>query len=425
MRISSNNVYPVLPASDLYLTSSFCHTQNARYRRTMEDSSKVVSNFQDTPGNGYFGVFDGHAGAFAAKWCATNLYKILAQNLTLFSNHWSIPSILAATFDQVDGRLSGLPEYDQSGSTAAIVYIKTQPLLGSRRRVSFSASSMFPTCDRKRTLYTANVGDTRIVLCRSGVATRLAYDHRAVDVPEAERVRRQGGGISVGRVDGYLSVTRAFGDMQFKPYVSPRPYTTELALDGQDEFLILACDGVWDVCSDQEAVDLIRDIEDPVNASQQLVRHALFSGSTDNITCMVVRLNSVTDARRLRPETYREIRIVDTACLGLGEVPLKEGGRLQSSLSQTQQYVVPASPVESDTTVSEEEDAIETVDLRRPGGRKEAGRPPSVNSGLARKDRERQEDVQESSLDRYGRFKRIVHLEFDYEGDDCAIVDSD
>lgn len=424
MRISSNNVCPVLPESDLYLTSSFCHTQNARYRRTMEDSSKVVSNFQDTPGNGYFGVFDGHAGAFAAKWCATNLYKILAQNLSLFSNHWSIPSILAATFDQVDRRLSRLPEYDQSGSTAAIVYIKTQPSLGSRRRVSFSASPMFPTYDSKRTLYTANVGDTRIVLCRSGVATRLAYDHRAVDAPEAERVRSLGGGISVGRVDGYLSVTRAFGDMQFKPYVSPRPYTTELALDDQDEFLILACDGVWDVCSDQEAVDLIRDIEDPVNASQHLVRHALFNGSTDNITCMVVRLNSVTHAR-LGPGTYREIRIVDTACLGLGEVPLKESGQLQLSSTQSQQYIVPASPIESDTTVSEEEDAIEPIDLGRPRGRTEEERSSSFSSGLLYKGSEGQDDAQESSLDRYGRFKRIVHLEFDYEGDDCAIVDSD
>lgn len=61
-------------------------------------------------------------------------------------------------------------------------------------------------------------------------------------------------------------------------------------LDEQDEFLVLACDGVWDVCTDQAIVDLVRDIEDPIEASQEVVRHALFQGSTDNITCMVVRL---------------------------------------------------------------------------------------------------------------------------------------
>ena len=68
---------------------------------------------------------------------------------------------------------------------------------------------------------------------------------------------------------------------------------------GGDEFIILACDGLWDVCTDQEAVDLVRHIQDPVTASKALVDHALARFSTDNLSCMIVRLNKVALADRL------------------------------------------------------------------------------------------------------------------------------
>jgi protein phosphatase PTC1 len=58
---------------------------------------------------------------------------------------------------------------------------------------------------------------------------------------------------------------------------------------------------LWDVCSDQEAVDLVRNQLDPNVASKQLVDHALARFSTDNLSCMIVRfdktalLNSTKD----------------------------------------------------------------------------------------------------------------------------------
>jgi len=78
-----------------------------------------------------------------------------------------------------------------------------------------------------------------------------------------------------------------------KELVTGHPYTTETIIQpDQDEFLILACDGLWDVCSDQEAVELIRDTKDPLEASKQLVEHALSRLSTDNVPCMVVRFDN-------------------------------------------------------------------------------------------------------------------------------------
>jgi protein phosphatase PTC1 len=83
---------------------------------------------------------------------------------------------------------------------------------------------------------------------------------------------------------GVLAVTRALGDASVKEFVVGSPYTTETQLDDGDEFLIVACDGLWDVAEDQDAVDLVRDIEDPQEASAALLKHALESFSTDNLS---------------------------------------------------------------------------------------------------------------------------------------------
>ncbi|CAG8795689.1 12201_t:CDS:2, partial [Racocetra persica] len=83
-----------------------------------------------------------------------------------------------------------------------------------------------------------------------------------------------------------LAVTRSLGDYSMKDFVIGKPYTTETTLTEKDPFLILACDGLWDVCNDQEAVDLIKDIMDPQEASTKLIKHALQNFSTDNLSVM-------------------------------------------------------------------------------------------------------------------------------------------
>lgn len=101
-----------------------------------------------------------------------------------------------------------------------------------------------PPPNARRVLYSANAGDARGVLCRSGRAIRLTYDHKGTDRQEAKRITDAGGFVMSGRVNGVLNVTRSLGDSSMKEFVVGSPYTTETELCDADEFVILACDGV-------------------------------------------------------------------------------------------------------------------------------------------------------------------------------------
>ena len=144
--------------------------------------------------------------------------------------------------------------------------------------------------NRIGTLYTANVGDGRIVLCQGGKAIRLSYDHKASDKREQQRILEAGGFVAHDRVSGVLAVTRSLGDEELKEYVIGRPFTTKAKLTKDSLFLIIACDGLWDVCEDQQACDLIMDIyqKDQKMAATRLVDFAMEAGSADNISAMVI-----------------------------------------------------------------------------------------------------------------------------------------
>ncbi|KZF26724.1 protein serine/threonine phosphatase 2C [Xylona heveae TC161] len=354
--------------------------KNKKCRRTMEDTHAYLYNFLSTPApvvgspsssppnksaisdrsnsdssasgsssqvvetdNGYFAIFDGHAGTFAADWCGKKLHLLLEDCIRRNPNT-PVPELLDQTFTMVDHQLERLP-LKNSGCTAVVAVLRWEDRIPnshsatgsmalapataaalrsssgeglaadssslaaqSQTNVSGTAgddskSSNLATpvahlrlqesASRQRVLYTANVGDARIVLCRNGKALRLSYDHKGSDDNEGKRIANAGGLILNNRVNGVLAVTRALGDSYMKDLVTGHPYTTETVVQPDiDEFLILACDGLWDVCSDQEAVDLIRHTADPQAASKQLVDHALSRFSTDNLSCMVIRFDS-------------------------------------------------------------------------------------------------------------------------------------
>lgn len=285
--------------------------RNKKCRRTMEDTHAYLYNFLSSPidntddsstgfttetDNGYFAIFDGHAGMYAADWCGKKLHLVLEETIRK-NPHTPIPELLDLTFTNCDGQLEKLP-MKNSGCTAVCAVLRwedrprtgTLTLPGNDRP---SAEQSPPPTERQRALYTANVGDARIVLCRGGKALRLSYDHKGSDENESRRVSNAGGLILNNRVNGVLAVTRALGDSYMKELVTGHPYTTETVLQDNDDFILLACDGLWDVCSDQEAVDLVRDVDDPQEASKILVDHALQRFSSDNLSCMIVRLDHV------------------------------------------------------------------------------------------------------------------------------------
>lgn len=445
----------------------------------MEDYIKIVSNYRDVPGSGFYAIFDGHAGSKAAEWCANNLSSLLDNTLAIYAHHWPMPNILAHTFEEADKKISSQLDYDNSGTTAAVAYIETKtdssflipadPSSASstyrrQRHTSFHTARTTPGLASKqkkikRTLYTANVGDSRIVLCRNGLAKRLTVDHKASDPLEKQRIRQAGGEVKMGRVAGNLELSRALGDMEFKPYVSPRPYYSEIILDAEtDEFIIIACDGVWDVCSDQAAVDLIRDVENTKEASQKIVRTSLLNGSMDNISCLVVRLRPPpTNINQKSLHTYTDdtgIYTFDTLQLKSDDVrpefefisPATIPRRLLNHNAaaaavapglEIRPMLLGSSPTESDTTISEEDDIDQLSHFRRTYSRRSASfsiahRPRLSTSpgsscsppGGSGPGKQFHEDT-ESTLDRFGRFKVVRTLDFSETGDDCAIADSD
>lgn len=251
--------------------------------------------------NGYFAIFDGHAGTYAADWCGKKLHLVLEETIRKNPNT-PIPELLDITFTNCDGQLEKLP-VKNSGCTAVCAVLRWEerrlpsalpeaPKENGSGNNENAKPTAAPQTERQRVLYTANVGDARIVLCRNGKALRLSYDHKGSDENEGKRVANAGGLILNNRVNGVLAVTRALGDSYMKELVTGHPYTTETVLQSEaDEFIILACDGLWDVCSDQEAVDLVRQVQDPQEASKMLVDYALGRFSSDNLSCMIVRLD--------------------------------------------------------------------------------------------------------------------------------------
>ncbi|KAF0639114.1 hypothetical protein FPSE5266_00131 [Fusarium pseudograminearum] len=317
--------------------------RNKKCRRTMEDTHAFLYNFVQTPAlsdasakdkpqgddlvtsdmvesdNGYFAIFDGHAGTFAADWCGKKLHIIL-EDIIRKNPNALIPEVLDQAFTAADAQLEKLP-LKNSGCTAAVAVLRWEDRAANDRSAIKSAKPEEPIemdkandgssneeatkatnskgkgSGRQRVLYTANVGDARIILCRGGKALRLSYDHKGSDEVEGKRIAAAGGLILNNRVNGVLAVTRALGDAYMKKLVTGHPYTTETVIQpDSDEFIIIACDGIWDVCSDQEAVDLVRNVEDPISASKQLVDYALNRFSTDNLSCMVVRLDQNKEA---------------------------------------------------------------------------------------------------------------------------------
>ncbi len=262
-------------------------TEERGPRRTMEDTHSYVYDFAGVEDQGYFAIFDGHAGKQAADWCGKKVHHVFEQAMKQ-SPDTGVPDLWDKTYMHCDGMLADLTQRN-SGCTAVTALLAWEQRDGVRQRV----------------LYTANVGDARIVLCRKGKAFRLSYDHKGSDENEGKRIAEAGGLILNNRVNGVLAVTRALGDSYMKDLITGHPFTTETVLTLQhDEFIILACDGLWDVCTDQEAVDLVRDIHDPQEASRLLCEHALKHYSTDNLSCMIVRLDPIgTTAEAKTPAT--------------------------------------------------------------------------------------------------------------------------
>lgn len=234
---------------------------------------------QDIANVNYFGIYDGHGGKFVSKFLSENIYKSFVNKDVKYPLE---VAYVRKEYDNIQNILSTQckEKTHECGSTCLIVCQFEQ--------------------DSKKYLNIVNVGDSRCVMCRNNMAMALTKDHKPNWPDEKSRITKLGGAI---RFDGFdwrindLSVSRAFGDGDSKKFVSHHPDVYKFKITTKDKFIIIACDGLWDVISNHDAVNFVLErcydinknrINKKINIARKLAENALQLGSTDNITIIIV-----------------------------------------------------------------------------------------------------------------------------------------
>ncbi|XP_021758124.1 probable protein phosphatase 2C 22 isoform X1 [Chenopodium quinoa] len=253
------------------------------FRSNMEDVYVCLDDFMLHYGlqhigegpNAFYGVFDGHGGKHAADFACCHLPRFIFED-TEFPGE--MERVISSAFLQTDNAFAEACTLDSglaSGTTALAALV-----VG-------------------RSLVVANAGDCRAVLCRRGKAVEMSRDHKPHCSRELKRIEACGGYVDDGYLNGQLNVARALGDWHMEGLkggdggpltAEPELMTIELTLE--DEFLIIGCDGLWDVFRSQNAIDFARrrlqEHNDPVMCSKDLVDEALKRKSGDNLSVVVV-----------------------------------------------------------------------------------------------------------------------------------------
>ncbi|KAG0643847.1 protein phosphatase 2C [Tuber brumale] len=241
------------------------------WRVTMEDAHAAVLDLQkpDDPSKAgpegrisFFGVYDGHGGDKVAMFSGENVHKILAKQSAFKDSNYE--QALKDGFLATDRAILQDPQYNDevSGCTASTALIS----------------------DTK--IYVANAGDSRTVLGVKGRAKPLSFDHKPQNEGEKARICAAGGFVDFGRVNGNLALSRAIGDFEFKrsadlppeqQIVTAFPDVVIHEVSDDDEFLVIACDGIWDCQSSQAVIEFVRR---GIAAKQEL--HTICENMMDN-----------------------------------------------------------------------------------------------------------------------------------------------
>jgi len=276
------------------------------WRKNHEDAHLM----QASCGAGVFAVLDGHGG----QACAHIGQGFLREQLVRFSQQGTVSQdvaqrVLVEAFVEVDVQCrKNLKDGDRSGSTVVSAII-TQP-----QPEDFCVQL-------------AHAGDSRAVLCtRGGKRLVCTSDHKPEREDETRRIVAAGGSVAQGplgggpmRVDGALAVSRSLGDFHFKPQnMSPEackvtavPEVQTVTNCAPGDWLLLACDGVFDVMENEDVNEFIgsRLAKAPPGTVDggvivvELLQHCLGKGSKDNCTACLVQILANTGSNE--PPTYR------------------------------------------------------------------------------------------------------------------------
>ncbi|CAF2109179.1 unnamed protein product [Brassica oleracea var. botrytis] len=267
----------------------------------------------------FFGVYDGHGGLQVADYCHDRIHFALAEEIEWIKEElcerdtwegrlqvqWE--KVFFDCFLKVDDEVKGKINRPVVGAYEMVLEAVSPETVGSTAVVALVCSSH---------IIVSNCGDSRAVLLRGKESMPLSVDHKPDREDEYARIERAGGKViqwQGARVSGVLAMSRSIGDQYLEPYVIPEPEVTFMPRAREDECLILASDGLWDVMSNQDACEFARRRilwwhrkngalplaergvgEDQAcqAAADYLSKLALQKGSRDNISVIVVDLKA-------------------------------------------------------------------------------------------------------------------------------------
>eukprot|EP00754_Rhynchopus_humris_P024058 Rhum_TRINITY_DN14861_c6_g10::Rhum_TRINITY_DN14861_c6_g10_i1::g.124297::m.124297/K14803/PTC2_3; protein phosphatase PTC2/3 len=256
------------------------------WRRGMEDAHATVLKLDGAEAGpcSFFGVYDGHCGQLTAKYTGENLHKQLALSEEYKRGDWK--GAMKKAFLNLDAELRKSPQADSSGCTAVCCLITP--------------------CGR---LVVGNAGDSRCIMSRGGKPWALSFDHKPTNEEERARITAAGGFVTSGRVQGNLALSRAIGDYEFKnntslsaeeQMVTANPEITVTEIREGDEYIVLACDGIWDCMTNEEVIDFVSkgiNDNDVARVCEDTCDRCLAPQTPgvgcDNMTMMIVKLKDV------------------------------------------------------------------------------------------------------------------------------------
>ncbi|KUL90585.1 hypothetical protein ZTR_00375 [Talaromyces verruculosus] len=261
------------------------------WRITMEDAHAAILDLQAKYINksaestspdqrlSFFGVYDGHGGDKVALFAGEKVHQIVAKQEAFAKGN--IEQALKDGFLATDRAILDDPRYEEevSGCTASVGVISRDKIW-----VVSDYLSQDNGVSKGLIIAQANAGDSRTVLGVKGRAKPLSFDHKPQNEGEKARISAAGGFVDFGRVNGNLALSRAIGDFEFKKsaelspeqqIVTAYPDVTTHEITEDDEFLVIACDGIWDCQSSQAVVEFVRR---GIAAKQELHRISEFRG---------------------------------------------------------------------------------------------------------------------------------------------------
>lgn len=266
-------------------------------RRTMEDKVAILENIDifrsgSEPADrsirlptALFGVFDGHCGIDCAQYVSKHLPMYLIQHPDFYKENDNHTRALTDSFEVINEMFTDKAKKEsiRSGSTACLAIL------------SSNSEKQYTKLD------VAWCGDTRLGLIKNGRISFLTCEHKPENEDEKARILAVGGNVSYvsncWRVDGSLAVSRSFGDVDYQPSVVSQPEVLHFDLEGDEDYLIIGCDGLWETLDQKEICSMVYEhamtmgVENPdVNIAEFLVRKAQANGSMDNITAVFVLL---------------------------------------------------------------------------------------------------------------------------------------